>query len=451
MVAENPLPNPYFRKPVDALVAKLTHDEWQEPVDEQRERLTRECWEFFERNRQDETTFEQKMRVRDALYNALAETFPECDVVEIGSTLTRCGLNDSDLDVCLIVPENDSEYCNRKKTAKNILPAVRKVLKQPNNVMFRRMDVLKGAKVPILKMKAKLEDRYIEVDLNVNNIGGVYNSFLLYHYANYALNLMVLHYLLYACSPPVLPNLLLRHSDHFSRDIPLENLKLLSEPFPWMDPAATRGTPKNNQSLGELLLGFFDYYAEFDFLNQVIAVSGPYPLSRTTLQLVWTKMWAEMHAGPILVVDPYEFYNPARSVSYETFPRIAATFKAARDAVRDLGRSASIHALFESAAVCNAMKWPCVKSPGGPRRTRRVVEVEPMSWDLDGVVREAETSPDDEDDELTPWPRGVAAAPVVVDDEASSGGRSVVDEEDWAPSAAWCQADQDDWTPSAAW
>ncbi|KAH7697666.1 PAP/25A associated domain containing protein [Aphelenchoides avenae] len=335
-------------------------------------------------------------------------------------------------------------------------------------------------------MKAKLEDRYIEVDLNVNNIGGVYNSFLLYHYAktdvrfpalcvivkawaklagindafchtlnrqdpfSYALNLMVLHYLLYACTPSVLPNLLLRHSDHFSLDIPLENLKLLSEPFPWMDPATTSGTPKNNQSLGELVLGFFDYYADFDFLNQVIAVSGPYPLSRTTLQLVWTKMWAEMHAGPILVVDPYEFYNPARSVNFETFPRVAATFKAARDALRDSDRAPSIHALFESAGLCNAMAWPCVKNPEGPRRMRKVVEAEPMSWDLDGVVREAEASPDEED-ELTPWPRGVAAAPVVVDDEASSGGRSVVDEEDWAPSAAWCQADQDDWTPSAAW
>lgn len=63
-------------------------------------------------------------------------------------------------------------------------------LKKIQRILQRRAEIVRHiecipAKVPILKVTFKKPYEDLEVDINVNNLPGIYNSFLLHYYSRY--------------------------------------------------------------------------------------------------------------------------------------------------------------------------------------------------------------------------------------------------------------------------
>jgi hypothetical protein len=106
---------------------------------------------------------------------------------------------------------------------------------------------------------------------------------------------MVLHFLQVAADPPILPNLQKLHPAFFSNQLPLERIKIFEElpsPLPGSTYFASdfkamtsnirqlSAAPTNERAVGELLIGFFDYYASFDFRETAISIARGRTYSR---------------------------------------------------------------------------------------------------------------------------------------------------------------------------
>ncbi|KAH7719600.1 PAP/25A associated domain containing protein [Aphelenchoides avenae] len=159
--------------------------------------------------------------------------------------------------------------------------------------------------------------------MNVNQLYDIINTHLLYHYAKldkryatlcvlvkawaeakqiadtvngsfsgYTLNLLVLHYLMCATVPAVLPNLQQKYGGFFHAANAIKLINEFSVPVvgnerkKWKkkkdaersesDPPSTKPTKEpevNKKSVGYLLMGFFDYYSHFDFANQAVCIT----------------------------------------------------------------------------------------------------------------------------------------------------------------------------------
>ncbi|VDM62790.1 unnamed protein product [Angiostrongylus costaricensis] len=167
--------------------------------------------------------------------------------------------------------------------------------------------------VPIIKMALHPPYEGLELDVNVNNIAGIYNSHLIHHYSLLdqrfpAVCLLVKHWaitngigdastgsfnsLLYIVLQYLYP-------DKFGCMPPLSELNL----FQTLERLPPR--KQNNQSIGELLIGFFHYYAAFDFENVAISMRDACVFSRAN-------MTPEAFIYRVFIEEPFDGKNTAR-------------------------------------------------------------------------------------------------------------------------------------------
>ncbi|GAB5566993.1 poly(A) RNA polymerase GLD2 isoform X2 [Prionailurus iriomotensis] len=228
----------------------------------------------------------------------------------VGSSLNGFGTRSSDGDLCLVVKE---EPVNQKTEARHILTLVHKHFCTRLSGYIERPQLIR-AKVPIVKFRDKVS--CVEFDLNVNNIVGIRNTFLLRTYAylenrvrplvlvikkwashheindasrgtlsSYSLVLMVLHYLQKESFSPAIQL-------HLVHQAPCNVPPYLS---------------KNESNLGDLLLGFLKYYAtEFDWNSQMISVREAKAIPRPD-GIEWRNKY-------ICVEEPFDGTNTARAV-----------------------------------------------------------------------------------------------------------------------------------------
>ena len=135
----------------------------------------------------------------------------------------------------------------------------------------------------------------LEVDINVNNVSGIYNTHLIHQYSrmdprfpqmcliikhwaikrkindahggtfnSYSLILLVLHFMQTACSPPILPNLQELRPDAFNNKTPIEQLRFFDDEESFES--------ANTDDLTTLIIGFFSYYGSFDFEKFAISI-----------------------------------------------------------------------------------------------------------------------------------------------------------------------------------
>lgn len=85
--------------------------------------------------------------------------------------------------------------------------------------------------------------------------------------SSYSWVLMVVHFLQCGTQSPVLPNLLKECPEIFNDVVDVKNLD-------WdLDVAGLKLKPStNNATAAELLIGFFDYYVNFNFDNWAISI-----------------------------------------------------------------------------------------------------------------------------------------------------------------------------------
>lgn len=122
------------------------------------------------------------MRIRQRLYDLFREHFVEhFDLFIVGSTQTQFALNSSDLDLCLVFYSssigviNEDYVKNKTKTIQKLSEIRNLVLKQK---LCTRSELIGKAIVPILKFTYNCSFN-IQVDLNINRVVTIYNTFLL--------------------------------------------------------------------------------------------------------------------------------------------------------------------------------------------------------------------------------------------------------------------------------
>ena len=169
---------------------------------------------------------------------------------------------------------------------------------------------------------------------------------------------MVLHYLMNVARPPVIPNLqaLAKIDDSWYPDKPVElfegfDIRFLRDSKDIEDARAM--TPKNVESTGQLLRGFFQYYAVrdgFHWTRDVISIrekSGRV----TKAQKGWTEAkWSQQQSKHqvrlrylLAIEDPFEVeHNIARTVGHNGLVAIRDEFRRANSILEKLGTDVEV-------------------------------------------------------------------------------------------------------------
>ncbi|ESO98294.1 hypothetical protein LOTGIDRAFT_64710, partial [Lottia gigantea] len=302
--------------------------------------VSNSIWHYYLQNQQSEETYQRKILLRKCLYAVLQGVFPYCGLYIVGSSMNGFGTLKSDMDLCLMV---SNKMVDQKKEATEILFNIHKALRKCS--FISQASVIR-AKVPIMKFKDKISN--VDCDLNINNSVGIRNTHLLKYYASidwrvrplmifikhwarfhdindarkttissYSFGLMLIHYLQDGCEPKVLPSLHKLHPEMFSSTSDIRQLKLNEN---------LKFETKNNQSLGELFLGFLDYYSnKFDYETYAISVRLGTKLPKRIIaqQTDNIRQWKYL-----CIEEPFDLSNTARAVYDDyAFIRIRRVFR----------------------------------------------------------------------------------------------------------------------------
>jgi DNA polymerase sigma len=290
----------------------------------------------------------------DSIVVDVETTRPE--VVSASETKTDSELihYESDSEKLNVTVDSTDSTAARNDPTVPMLKMVEEVLKNYNFVT--NMQIIM-AKVPILKFVDRLSG--IEVTLNVNKLVSIRNTLLIQDYtradwrlqplalvikswakdngindaynkslSSYSLVLMVVHYLQYACSPPVLPCLQQLDPNRYTVKESMHALRTNRKPKPWHS--------VNDASLKDLLLGFLDYYSySFCFAKDALSVRTAHVLPKHVVQRYKCADNHYSHWKFVCVEEPFTRTNTARSVYDEvTFERILSVFRVSHYTVR---------------------------------------------------------------------------------------------------------------------
>ena len=236
-----------------------------------------------------------KKGAKNKLEQAIRTVYPLAKLYCVGSTMNGCGSYNSDMDVCAIIPELHDG--SRGTRGSKVITALQKMKRPVQKMSEVKKVIVINAVVPILQVEFRGIYEGLDVDLNINNYAGIRNTHLIHHYSrmderfpmicllikhwaivqginsaqlgtfnSYSLILLVLHYMQSVCQPPILPNLLQVCSEYCNATTSMDKLiwnKKLMEELP---------PTENRDEITALLLGFFDYYADFDWDKYAISI-----------------------------------------------------------------------------------------------------------------------------------------------------------------------------------
>lgn len=328
------------------------------PKSSSNSQITQAMIEYFVQNHQTEEMYMKKVKLRDALYSILNGVLPHCGLYIVGSSMSGCGTMTSDMDLCLMITDQPIEQA---KEAPELLYLIQRSF---SKCSFLNRSMVIRAKVPILRFTDTISQ--VECDLNVNNSVGIRNTHLIKYYcmldwrirplmlyikmwsrfhdindarkmtiSSYSLCLMVIHYLQFGCKPQVLPSLQKLYPDIFHSESDITALRFDHQ---------LKYKSKNDQTLGDLFLGFLEYYTNnFAFDTQLMSV-------RTG-----TRMQKYMAIGQtndknqwkcLNIEEPFDLTNTARSCYDEhTFERIKRVI---RLSYQRLSRSRDVKVILTS-------------------------------------------------------------------------------------------------------
>ncbi|XP_076355316.1 poly(A) RNA polymerase GLD2-like isoform X2 [Tachypleus tridentatus] len=267
------------------------------------DKLSNQVWDYFVNQQQSKEKYRSKMDLKERLSSLLKDKLPNLDfeLVVVGSSVNGLGSNRSDMDVCLVLPHEKVEQ------ESNSLSILMQILRKIRECHFIKKPEVIRAKVPILKFTDRISG--IEVDLNINNTVGVRNTQLLNYYSRNG------------CSTPVLPCLQSIVKDKFLLHSDVRSLKMQEEIPKW--------NSQNNQTLGELFVGFLNYYSYmFDFSKKAISVRLGCTVPK---HVVMCNKSPKNNAGQwkfICIEEPFDQTNTARSVYVQlAFNKILNAFR----------------------------------------------------------------------------------------------------------------------------
>lgn len=308
-----------------------------------RDKLSQQILEIFQACQQQNNDLEKKELCRAELQREIQRIYPDSRLFLVGSSMNGFGSRSSDADLCLVVT---SYPVDQRTEARHILSIVQQLFFR---LSYIERPQLIRAKVPIVKFRDKVSR--VEFDLNVNNIVGIRNTFLLRSYAfieirirplvlivkkwashrgindasrgtlsSYSLVLMVLHYL-QTLPEPVIPSLQKLYPDCFDPSVPLHRVHLGSLQIP---PYLS----KNTSTLGDLFLGFLKYYAtDYNWDALLISVRDAKAMQRPS-NIEWKDKF-------ICIEEPFDRTNTARAVHEKIkFDKIKEEFQKSYEKLR---------------------------------------------------------------------------------------------------------------------
>ncbi|KAI1714557.1 cid1 family poly A polymerase domain-containing protein [Ditylenchus destructor] len=288
---------------------------------------------------QTENRLSHKLHLRDKLYYTISPVFPMCGLYIVGSSLNGFGNNKSDMDLCLMITNRDID---QRSDAVTVLSSIMRTLQTTDFVADQQLIL---AKVPILRIKFHPKISDVIVDLNANNSVAIRNTHLLCFYSSfdyrirplvavvkewakrrgindanrssftsYSLVLMVIHYLQCGADPPILPSLQVLYPKFFDSKADVRSLNI-SIPLRPPPNQIWPGFNANKALLGELLIGFLQYYAySFNFDTDAISVrlgckTGRALVARNNSPFNHLSQW---HC--ICIEEPFTLSNTAHSI-----------------------------------------------------------------------------------------------------------------------------------------
>lgn len=323
--------------------------------------LSSAVWDKFAAAQQTQHKFVQKIQLWRYLFMCIRKAFPRFSLYLVGSTISGFASDNSDVDMCLVCRANTIPFDMRGEALfqlgqlKNYFMNI--------NTYFEEFSVIQ-AKVPILRFRDSTNQ--IVVDLNYNNCVGIRNTHLLYCYSqldwrlrpltlvvklwaqhhnindaknmtisSYSLVLMVIHFLQYGVSPPILPCLHAMYPDKFVRMSDISNLDLMETMEPYKN--------DNTQSLGELFMQFLEYYANFDYTQYAISVRTASVIPIESARVARSYKNDPHHWRQLCIEEPFDLTNTARSVfDAEIFEQIKSVFSTSWRRLKDTNDLSSI-------------------------------------------------------------------------------------------------------------
>ncbi|CAJ0948090.1 unnamed protein product, partial [Mesorhabditis belari] len=236
----------------------------------------------------------ESVRGRDELSNYVV------DFHLYGSTVTGFGSKNSDLDVFMNIEANIHSELAEKDDKNGCLEKIKKILRRSSyfDGHYREVVFLAKAKVPIISMTLLEKFNHINVDISASSLEGVHNSYLFKHYNmiderfaqlylmvkewatvndicnsqagslnGFCYCLLVLHFLQSGVTPPILPNLQKLFPEKFAMTRRLDELQRDTDEKLDFDRDSI-----NESTIGELFLGFFEYYKKFSWKTKGISI-----------------------------------------------------------------------------------------------------------------------------------------------------------------------------------
>ncbi|XP_035777761.1 poly(A) RNA polymerase gld-2 homolog B-like isoform X2 [Anopheles albimanus] len=345
------LPSDFQFTPADRYILRANEVEMKEPPVQlgdggKWDSLSRDMWKKFTAAQQTEEMYIAKMELWRYLYICIRKGFPKYGLYLVGSTISGFGANSSDVDMCLVARSGPS-YCDPRTEALYNLSLVKDYFMNMPSTSFEQFSLIQ-AKVPILRFQDSKHG--IEVDLNFNNCVGIRNTHLLNCYSqmdwrvrplvlvvklwaqhhnindaknmtisSYSLVLMVIHFLQYGVSVPVLPCLHALYPEKFMKIIDINSIEMIERIEPYQT--------ENKETLGELLLHFLEYYTHFDYARFAISVRTASIIPIEECRLARSYKNDPHHWKHLCIEEPFDLTNTARSVfDGEVFEQIKSTF-----------------------------------------------------------------------------------------------------------------------------
>eukprot|EP00108_Taenia_solium_P008920 TsM_000550600 transcript=TsM_000550600 gene=TsM_000550600 len=135
--------------------------------------LSTQIQQFFKEHRQSSETYQGKNRLKNDILSITWTLFPSSKLFIVSSSVNGFGLEESDLDLCLVISSQELRY----NGACEVLMRIESLLKENG---ITSICTLIPARVPILRFRDALCD--MSCDLNINNVVGIRNTHLLAMY-----------------------------------------------------------------------------------------------------------------------------------------------------------------------------------------------------------------------------------------------------------------------------
>ncbi|KHN87102.1 Poly(A) RNA polymerase gld-2 -like protein A [Toxocara canis] len=146
--------------------------------------LDREIIDYWQSRRMSSSEIDRRIRISSELATIIRKVYSSGELLLMGSTASQCGSLSSDLDLCLAINRGKFGYDPYRNYELDVLTTLASLF-QSNEIstnFFQNVQVI-PAKVPILKCRVSSTFGDVDIDINCNNLAGVYNSHLLHYYA----------------------------------------------------------------------------------------------------------------------------------------------------------------------------------------------------------------------------------------------------------------------------